>query len=162
MSNTAYFDGINNKIKRLRLFLVNEEFNATDTNTRDALIKLLKCKEILGNIDMDIHFLVSYLANSFLKKKHGVTIDLNKPVGSSGLDIELEQVDAEIKTTSPYKENDFGAKQQETIKKDLERLEKSKKKYKYFFVIDDRTEKILKQKYSKFYPSVNIINLLNE
>jgi len=38
----------------------------------------------------------------FLKNKHDVDIDLNKAVGSSGLDIELEQVVAEIKTTSPY------------------------------------------------------------
>jgi len=125
-------------------------------------VEVKKQKEIIGNIDMDIHFLTSYLANSFLGKRHGVTIDMTKAVGSSGMDIELEQVVAEIKTTTPYLENDFGARQKETIKKDLERLENADKKHKYFFVIDDKTEQILKQKYSKHYPSVKIVNLLDE
>ena len=153
---------LNNKILKLREFMANEEFQVKDDNVRNSLTKLLKLKEIIGNLDMDIHFLASHLANSYLKKKHGISIDLDKPVGSSGLDIELEQIVAEIKTTSPYLENDFGAKQKETIKKDLERLDNSSEKYRYFFVVDSKTERILKQRYSKHYPSVNIVNLMND
>ena len=159
---TDRIHNLNGKIQRLRAFLADEDLQIRENNIRTALTKLLKLKEIIGNIDMDIHFLASCLANSFLKKKHGVVIDLSKAVGSSGLDIELEEIVAEIKTTSPYLENDFGAKQKETIKKDLERLENSREKYKYFFVVDGKTERILKRKYSRDYPSVNIVNLMNE
>jgi len=162
MSKTTDFDLINDKIKRLGFLLSSEDLHVEDTNVREALTKFLKLKEITGNIDMDIHFLVSCLAKSFLKNRHNVDIDLSKPVGSAGLDIELEQVVAEIKTTIPYGKNDFGANQKESIEKDLRRLEGSKKKYKYFFVIDNKTEKILKQKYSRNYPSVLIFNLLKE
>lgn len=155
-------DSINKKIKRLETFLSNEDLHVRDTTIRIALMKFLRLKEIIGNINMDIHFLASYLANSFLTKRHGVTIDMAKAVGSSGMDIELEQVVAEIKTTVPYLEDDFGAKQKETIRKDLERLENADKKHKYFLLTDDKTEQILKRKYSKHYPSVKIVNLLNE
>jgi hypothetical protein len=149
-------------MRKLRVFLANEELHVKDDDIRSVLAKLLKMKEIIGNLDMDIHFFASCLAESFLKKKHNITIDLNKAVGSSGLDIELEEIIAEIKTTTPYLENDFGAKQKETIMKDLKRLENSDEKHKYFFVVDGKTDKILKQKYSKHYPSVEIVNLMNE
>jgi len=155
-------DEINKKIRRLRTFLAKEDLQIEDGKVRDALTKLLELKEIIGNIDMDIHFLTSYMANSFLKKKHGLTIDLSKAVGSSGLDIDLEEIVGEIKTTIPYHENDFGAQQKDSIRKDLERLEENKKKHKYFFVIDSKTESILKRKYSEHYPSVEIVNLLRE
>lgn len=153
---------IGKKMEKLRAFLMNEDLKVKDTDLRNALVKLLELKKIIGNIDNDIHFLTSYLANAFLKKNHDVTIDLTKAVGSAGLDIELEEIVGEIKTTIPYLKNDFGAKQKENIKKDLERLEESDKKHKYFFVIDNNTEMILKQKYSKHYPSVKIVNLLSE
>jgi len=154
--------GISKKMGELRTFIVREDLQVKEANVRDALMKFLALKKIIGNIDNDIHFLASCLANSFLKKKHGVTIDLTKAVGSSGLDIELEEIVAEIKTTIPYHENDFGANQRENIKKDLERLENTVERHKYFFVIDGKTERILKQKYSRFYPSVYIVNLLSE
>ena len=153
---------INKKMKRLKTFLVNEDLQIKDSNVGNVLTKFLELKEIIGNIGMDIHFLTSHVTNSFLKKKYGVTIDLSKAVGSSGLDIGLEEIVGEIKTTIPYLENDFGAKQKESIRKDLKRLEEIQKRHKYFFVIDNKTERILKRKYSKHYPSVEIVNLLRE
>ena len=155
-------DGITTKMEKLRTFLINNDFQVTDNNIKEVLAKFLEFKKIVGNIDMDIHFLASYLANSFLEKKHSVTIDLDRAVGSSGLDIESKGIVAEIKTTIPYLENDFGAKQKESIRDDLERLEQAAGRLKYFFVIDGKAETILRQKYSRHYPSVNIINLLNE
>jgi len=153
---------IDRKMSRLRDFLATENLQVTNGNIRTALGKFLQLKRHMGNIDNDIHFLASCLANSFLSEKHGVTIDLSKAVGRSGLDVELEKIVAEIKTTIPYLENDFGAAQKREIKKDLERLENAKAEYKYFFVIDDKTERILRQKYSKHYLSVKIVNLLKE
>jgi len=154
--------GVAIKMEKLRTLLINNDFQVTNANVKEILAKFLEFKKIAGNIDMDIHFLASYLANSFLEKKHSVSIDLSKAVGSSGIDIESGGIIAEIKTTIPYLENDFGANQKKSIREDLERLEQTVGKVKYFFVIDDRAEKILKQKYSRYYPSVNIINLLNE
>lgn len=153
---------IDKKMSRLREFFATENLQVTNGNIRTALSKFLELKKHIGNIGNDIHFLASYLANSFLSKRHNVTIDLGKAVGSSGLDIELETIVAEIKTTIPYLENDFGAAQKREIKKDLERLDDTRAEYKYFFVIDDGTERILRQKYSKNYPSVKIVNLLKE
>jgi Fe-S oxidoreductase len=153
---------INKKMNKLSLFLANRNLQVEETDLRTVLLKLIELKQIIGNIDNDVHFLASCLANSFLKKSHSVTIDLNKAVGSAGLDIELEEIVGEIKTTIPYHENDFGANQKENIRKDLERLEESDKKFKYFFVTDNKTETILKKKYSKHFPSVKIVNLLSE
>ena len=51
-----------------------------------------------------------------------LTVDFSKPPGSAGLDIELEDVVAEIKTTIPHKPHDFGAAQKKEMRKDLERL----------------------------------------
>jgi len=159
---TDRLDSINRKMDRLRTFVLNEDLQIKGGDVKTALTKLLKLKECIGNIGNDLHFLTKYLADSFLKEKHGVTIDLTTPDGSGGLDIELDKIVGEIKTTIPYLENDFGAAQKREIKRDLERLENSPEKYKYFFVIDGKTERILKQKYSKHYPSVKIVNLLKE
>jgi hypothetical protein len=159
---TYKLDELNKKMSRLKRFFMTEFLQINNGNIRTTLGKFLELKECMGNIGNDIHFLASCLANSFLNKRHGVTIDLNKAVGSAGLDIDLEDIVAEIKTTIPYLENDFGAAQKREIKKDLERLENANKKHKYFFVINDKTERILKQKYSRHYPSVKIVNLLKE
>lgn len=154
-------DSINRKIDRLKTFIVNEDLQVKNGDVKTALPKFLKLKEYIGNIGNDLHFLALCLASYFLKERHCVTIDINKAAGSAGLDIESEEIVAEIKTTIPYLENDFGAAQKREIRKDLERLENSPEKHKYLFVIDDRTERILRHKYSKNYPSVKIVNLLN-
>jgi len=154
-------DSTNRKMDRLKTFIINEDLHIRNGDVKTALIKFLKLKEHIGNIGNDLHFLASCLASSFLKERHHVTIDLTKAAGRAGLDIKSEEIVAEIKTTIPYLENDFGAAQKREIRKDLERLENSPEKHKYFFVVDDRTERILRHKYSKNYPSVKIVNLLN-
>lgn len=153
---------INNKMADLRTFFASQDLQINANNVKTVLTKFLELKTVMGNIHGNIHFLARYAAYSFLKEKHGVEIDLDKPEGQSGLDIEEEEIVGEIKTTIPYPDNDFGAKQRDGITEDLERLEESFVKHKYFFVIDDETERILRQKYNKKYPSVTIINLLKE
>jgi hypothetical protein len=155
-------DSINRKMDRLRTFVLNEDLLIKDGDVETALRKLLKLKECIGNYYIDIHFLSKCLAYSFLKEKHGVIIDLTTPEGSAGLDIKLDEIVGEIKTTKPYLKNDFGADQKEKILGNLERLEELDKTHKYLFVIYDETERILKQKYSKHYPSVKIVNLIKE
>lgn len=87
---------------------------------------------------------------------------MDKPSGSAGLDIELDNIVAEIKTTILYQPYDFGAAQKREITKDLEKLSLSNATYEYFFVIDNNTERILKSKYLKQYPSITVVNLLRE
>ena len=94
------------------------------------------------------------------KEKYGIEIDLDTPEGRCGLDIEESNIVGEIKTTIPYLAKDFGAKQKEGVERDLSRLEKLKVRKKIFFVIHEKTEQILRAKYEKKYPSVEIINLL--
>jgi len=154
--------GINKKTERIKQFILTEDMQVKGDEIKNAVIKFMQFKQCVGNIGNDIHYLAAHLANSFIENKHGVTIDLSKPSGSSGLDIELDDLAAEIKTTIPHKPNDFGAAQKREIKKDLERLELCSEKYKYFFVIDSNTERILRSKYIKEYPSVRVINLLKE
>lgn len=153
---------INGKIKKLATFLNNEDLLVKNNNITEMLKKFMNLKQIIGNLDMDIHFLASHIANSFLEKKHGITIDLTKPGGSAGFDIKTEQVVGEIKTTIPYNKNDFGANQKKTIQKDLRRLEESDREFKYFFVTNQKTEQILIEKYSRKYPSVKIANLFSK
>ena len=154
--------GVNKKCEKIKQFVLTEDMQVRDGDVKTAVTKLMKFKECVGNIGNDIHYLTTHLANDFLKKKHGVTINMDKPSGSPGLDIESDNIVAEIKTTIPYQPNDFGAAQKHEITKDLEKLSLSNETYKYFFVIDSNTERILKSKYMKEYPSVTVINLLKE
>ena len=146
----------------LKTFFAKQDLQVNENNVKAIIAKFIELKNVMGNIHGNIHFLARYAAYSFLKKKHKIQIDLVKPEGQSGLDIDEKDVVGEIKTTIPYHDNDFGAKQREGIIDDLERLQKSTKRFKYFFVIDNETERILLQKYSKNYPSVVIVNLLGE
>ncbi len=154
--------GINKKIERIKSFIETENLHIQDGNIKTAVIKWMELKEIVGNMGNDIHYLTLHLANSFLKAKHNVSVDLGKPPGSAGLDIELEDIVAEIKTTIPHLAHDFGAAQKREIKKDLDRLELSSAKHKYFFVVNHKTEQIVKTKYLMNYPSVKVVNLLKE
>jgi hypothetical protein len=153
---------INEKMDGLKTFFINQDLQINENNVKAVLNKLLELKAILKNIDNNIHFLSYFAANSFLKEKHDVEIDLDKATGQGGLDIEVGDIVGEIKTTSPCGNGDFGANQKDHIKKDLERLDLSFAKHKYFFVIDEETEQILRRKYSKSYPSVKIVNLLKD
>lgn len=154
--------GINKKLERIKAFIEKENFQVRDDDIKSAVVKFMELKEIVGNIGNDIHFLALHLADSFLNKKHNVRVDLSKTSGSPGLDIELEDIAAEIKTTIPYLPHDFGAAQKREIGKDLERLEYTSAEYKYFFVVNNKTEQILRSKYAQHYPSVQIVNLLKE
>jgi len=135
--------GINKKYEKIKHFVLTENMQVRDGDVKPAVIRLMQFKKYVGNIGNDIHYLTAHLANNFLQKKHGVTINIDRPSGSAGLDIELDNIVAEIKTTIPYQPHNFGAAQKCEITKDLEKLSLSNVTYKYFFVIDNNTERIL-------------------
>ncbi|MBT0158696.1 hypothetical protein G4O51_01790 [Candidatus Bathyarchaeota archaeon A05DMB-2] len=110
--------GVNDKCEKIKQFVLTEDMQVREGDVKTAVIKLMKFKECVGNIGNDIHYLTAHLANNFLQRKHGVTMNINKPSGSAGLDIESDNVVAEIKTTIPYQLHDFGAAQKREITKD--------------------------------------------
>jgi hypothetical protein len=136
------------------------DLEVNENNVNVILQQFLELKAILGNIHGNIHFLARYSAYAYLQKVHDIRINLEKAECESGLDIDEKGIVGEIKTTIPYNSNDFGAKQKEEITKDLELLEKTSAWKKYFFVIDEKTERILIEKYMNKYPSVVLVNLL--
>lgn len=123
---------------------------------------------IQGNTSNDLSFLACLLAKSYLSKRLEIS-DFDaaaKPQGATGLDIDLITADgrhviAEIKTTIPYSEakNDLGAQQKASFKKDFDKLNKAQADNKFFFVTDLKTYNIVKQRYAKFIPGVEIILL---
>ena len=146
----------------MKRFVEKENLHVEEGDVKNAVIKFMELKEIFGNMGNDIHYLALHLANTFLRKNHHAAVDFGKPAGSAGLDIELEDIVGEIKTTIPHLSHDFGAAQKREITKDLDRLETSSAKYKYFFVVNHKTEQIVKAKYIRNYPSVKVVNLLKE
>jgi hypothetical protein len=154
--------GINKKVERIKHFVQTVDLQVREGDIKGAVIKFMEFKKVVGNTGNDIHFLALHLADSFLQRNHGVHVDLSKPPGSVGLDIELDDIVGEIKTTIPHLLHDFGAAQKREIKKDLERLKFSTAKHRYFFVVNNETERILKAKYCGTYSSVEVVNLLRE
>jgi len=151
---------INKKMENLKAFFLENDLAIKEDNVKSVLRNFLELKTIMKNIDNNFHYLASLAPKSYLKSKHGVEISLEKATGEGGLDIETGDVVGEIRTTVPCGKGDFGANQKINIRKDLTRLKLSKAKHKYFFVIDKQAEHILRRKYSKNYPAVTIVNLL--
>jgi len=115
---------------------------------------LSELKVILGNLNNDVSFVASLLAKEFLLARHrieGFDVSL-KPQSAPGLDIDErtadgERVIAEIKTTIPYGRSDLGAKQKETSRRDFQKLSAEDAAYKYFFVTEERTFRIVRERY---------------
>jgi hypothetical protein len=106
------------------------------------------------------------LAKNYLINNHKIKdIDVAlKPQSANGLDIDEiteddKKVIAEIKTIYPYADNDFGAAQKNSFRKDFDKLNNTKADYKYLFVTEEKTFKILNRKYTSELKNVKIILL---
>lgn len=103
-----------------------------------------------------------YLETQFELKDFDVS---EKSQSASGFDIEVytetgEKIIAEIKTTIPYKNTDFGANQIESIRKDFSKLKKDNiADYKFFFVTEKAAYDVLEQKYLKEFEGINLVQL---
>jgi hypothetical protein len=88
-----------------------------------------------------------------------------KAQGAPGLDIDVRttsvaRVIAEIKTTHPYKENDLGSQQDNTFRKDANKLRDQSAEQKFFFVTDRNTFEVMrKAKYRELFRGVRIVLL---
>lgn len=156
----SYLKSIAKKLKGIETFMKQQPINESSADLDYWYNYLNEIKGILGNFNNDISFVASLMAKKFLLAKHKLSIDISaKPQGAPGLDINEQTADgkyviAEIKTTIPYHENDFGSQQITMIKKDLDKLRNKKADYKYFFVTELKTYEILKRKYSAYLEGI--------
>jgi hypothetical protein len=124
-------------------------------------------RAIQGNLSNAGSFISTLLAKQYLVERFGVEFDAaDKPQGAPGIDIDIRAPDgkrivAEIKTTVPYGQADFGAQQQKGFKKDFEKLVRSEAEHKFMLVTDSRAFSVLlKPKYMSLIPGVHIVNLV--
>ena len=139
--------------------------NKNDLNQTDDIKKIYKyitgIKNIQGNFSNSISFIACLLAKNYLLHNHKIkNIDVAlKPQSANGLDIneiteDGKKIIAEIKTIYPYGNNDFGAAQKTSFRKDFEKLNNTKADYKYLFVTEERTFEIINKKY--IYELINV------
>ncbi|WP_133614938.1 hypothetical protein [Dongia mobilis] len=161
-----FCDTIREKDRRLRLFLANSDFPASD-NARDWLAYLIGIKSALGNINNDLGFVATLLIKQYLEQRFGiVNFDAaGKAQGASGVDIEAVSADGlsivgELKTTKPYQPG-FGAAQRTQIIKDLTRLAAYKADYRFMFVVDeDAFAALCRPSLSGRAPGVEVVDLV--
>jgi len=122
-----------------------------------------------GNLSNDLSFVACLLAKRNLASNHGgVVFDAAaKAQGAPGLDVDLEAPDgkriiAEIKTTDPYKADDFGSQQKTKFREDFAKLNKNVAEFKYLFVTEQLTYEILLRNYAHAIPGVRIVLLTSE
>ncbi len=87
-----------------------------------------------------------------------------KAQGAPGLDIDVQTLDGqrvigEIKTTTPYLPNDFGAQQRSAFEKDFEKLTTTAADHRFLFVTDRTTFGIIRRRYADRLPGVVIVLL---
>src|SRR3954470_19948246 len=119
-----------------------------------------------GNFSNDVSFVACLLVKRFLAARHpGVVFDATaKAQGAAGLDVDLntpegKRIIAEIKTTDPYKLEDFGGQQKTKFRDDFAKLNKNVADFKYLFVTEQRTYEILLKRYASEIPGVRIVLL---
>jgi len=127
---------------------------------------LSSIKEIQGNFNNDHGFISTWLAKKYLLENFEISFDAaEKPQGAPGIDIDLELLNgarlvAEIKTTVPYQENDFGSNQKTSLEKDFKKLRETEADHKFMLVTDQRAFQFLqKKKYLEQLPGVLIVLL---
>lgn len=127
---------------------------------------LAELKSIRGNADNDLSFLACILAKRHLLLIHGeLSLDMAvKPQGARGLDVDCRDRDGrrivgEIKTTTPYKLNDFGAQQWKSMRSDRRKLREAVATFKYFFVTDERAAEILSCRCAADLAGIDLVRL---
>lgn len=111
-------------------------------------------KDLLGNLSSIINFLALQKAKLFLEKNFNQELPgvLLKDINTPGWKINCilndgKRIVAEAKTTTPTGRS-FGSKQREEISKVLDKLKSADADYKYLFVTNEETARILHIEYS--------------
>lgn len=166
-SEQKALSAIRGRLERLKDYLNQSESPVLDATSLSWQRHLVAIKEIVGNASNDMSFIACLSAKNYLcHLLPMVEYDAAaKPQGASGLDIDERTTDGkrvigEIKTTTPFQQNDFGAAQVKSFRADFAKLNLTPADYKFLFVTDKRAYDILKRKYLRQIPEVDII-LLN-
>ncbi|WP_333637916.1 hypothetical protein [Tissierella praeacuta] len=159
-------DDLAGKVEKLQEYLVNENFSQDNQDMGYWYSYITQIKRIIGNFDNDISFISCLMAKEFLCRKHRFkTFDISaKSQSAPGLDVDEMTLDghrviAEIKATIPYKETDLGSQQKLMFFKDFNKLRDNKAHYKYFFVTEIKTFKIVLNRYLDRLEGVTIVLL---
>ena len=109
-------------------------------------------KESQGNLHIWISFIACLMAKDYITHKYNVTgWDVaEKAQGAPGLDIDIKtgngkNIIGEIKTTTPYEKDDFGAAQWTSLERDFEKLRQHNAGIKYLFVTNEVAYKYLER-----------------
>ena len=123
-------------------------------------------KEIMGNFNTDVSFISCLMAKDYLYGQFNLgNFDVSeKSQSAPGPDIEVYTVEgkkiiAEIKSTNPYKDNDFGSQQIDSLRNDFSKLKNSSADYKYMFVTNESAYNILNKKYSAELEGIMLVLL---
>ena len=163
-SELEYCTKIAGRIKQLRELLADDLCDPPNAcNWFDFLAKM---KSIQGNVGNDLGFIATLLAKEYLSDLFP-DLDFDcaaKPQGANGLDIDFRTADerriiAEIKNTVPHKDNDFGGAQKREFRKDFFKLNNADAYRKFFFVTNKQAFGLLRDKYKKEIPEVEIVVL---
>ena len=166
-------NGIVQRLREARDFLssqVLDEDLLSEQNLGCLFGLLTHLKKIQGNNSNDISLAACILAKRYLADRFNIgNFDVAaKPQGAPGLDIDLQTQDkdrqriiGEIKTTVPYSgaKNDLGANQKDSFNNDFKKLNKTAADHKFFFVTDQQTYEIVRQRYADKLQGVTIVLL---
>lgn len=154
------------KLQELMTELRSCNIDFEDLDVYEVYKSLNQIKEIMGNFNNDISFVSCLMAKEFLETQfHLKEFDVSeKSQSASGLDIEVytedsKRIVAEIKTTCPYKTNDFGSNQIESLRNDFRKLRTAQADYKFLFVTEKSAYEVLERKYSKEIDGIILILL---
>ena len=120
----------------------------------------------MGNFNTDVSFISCLMATDYLCGQFNLgNFDVSeKSQSAPGPDIEVYTVEgkkniAEIKSTNPYKDNDFGSQQIDSLRNDFSKLKNSSADYKYMFVTNESAYNILNKKYSAELEGIMLVLL---
>lgn len=150
----ADFNEISNRLNKVKDYLNDRNTSYSISELENMIEDFISVKDTLGNLGSIINFLTLQKAKLFLEKKFyqelpGVLLkDINTPgwkinyILSDG-----KRIVAEAKSTTPTGRT-FGSKQREEISKVLDKLKSIDADYKYLFVTNEETARILHIEYS--------------
>ncbi|MGA1873889.1 MAG: hypothetical protein ACMUHY_09480 [Thermoplasmatota archaeon] len=132
---------------------------------RVQLTFLFGMKENLKDLDDRIRATSLFLARADLTSRHREIDDwevIDRPDESTikGLSDGKEKVVARIRTMSLHGKSNFGGRQHDAMKRNLERVEKENVQSRYFFLLDPWTVNVVKETFKP--EGVTILPLLKE
>ena len=154
------------RYSHLRKFLLKTRVPENDT-TQEWYSYLAKLREELGNFYNELRLVAVIMAKEYLMAHFDIR-QCGSPAsapGASRLDIDVKtrsgaRIIGEVTTAKPYENNDFGAHQIETFRKEVDMLRHINSKYKYFFVTEAAAfEALKKSNYQSLFSGIQIVYL---